>query len=339
MMVAVNTLEHSPDNRRTREDILDAILNSGEVSRIGQHLTLVLFCLCDVGTCVAKLSLRDLEDITGWSRQTITNHILEIKKFFEMTPGKGRGKTKFEMHGVIVGVITEHVNKVREDRSPATTHAGSVPSVYPVVANQVATIAANQVDTSCVVANQVDAVVANQVATNLVAKEVAAIAAKQVAAEKEKVPPTPPLKENTNPTKGSQSSTVARAQEPVSPWQHDDLCNKLLAACNGATSQMLGMNLSLPLMWIEQGCDLERDILPTVRALSHGKKIKSWKYFSDAVNEARAVRLAGLPPVEVRNTPQSVQPTQGHWRDKKRQEDDDFARMLDQYRGQPEAET
>lgn len=84
-----------------------------------------------------------------------------------------------------------------------------------------------------------------------------------------------------------------------------ELQDKLFDACNGALDNPVNclglLNLSVPQMWIEQGADLERDVLPTLRAIGHrdhGKRIKTWAYFTSAVAQARAARLAGLPAVE-----------------------------------------
>lgn len=50
--------------------------------------------------------------------------------------------------------------------------------------------------------------------------------------------------------------------------------------------------------WLESGCDLEVDILPTIRARSLGRRrwsIRSWSYFTDAVADAKARRLSPMP--------------------------------------------
>lgn len=60
------------------------------------------------------------------------------------------------------------------------------------------------------------------------------------------------------------------------------------------------MNLSIPLMWLEQGCDLERDVLPAVRQVADSRrgkaKITHWNYFTQAVSNAKNDRERGLPP-------------------------------------------
>lgn len=61
-------------------------------------------------------------------------------------------------------------------------------------------------------------------------------------------------------------------------------------------------DLALPLNWRRHGCDETEDILPAVRRLGARAPpgaIQSWKYFSDAVFEARDVRLAPPPAIDV----------------------------------------
>lgn len=57
-----------------------------------------------------------------------------------------------------------------------------------------------------------------------------------------------------------------------------------------------------PVMWLENGCDFERDVLPTLRAASvsrKGKRIATWAYFTPMIAESRTKRLAGLPAFDV----------------------------------------
>lgn len=95
-------------------------------------------------------------------------------------------------------------------------------------------------------------------------------------------------------------------QEPAlaAAAKYDHLENQLREACNGALANPAvaqGLfDLSAPLGWIKNGCDLEADILPTLRAIGkrdHGKGIASWQYFSRPVAAAKARREQGLPPV------------------------------------------
>jgi hypothetical protein len=60
-------------------------------------------------------------------------------------------------------------------------------------------------------------------------------------------------------------------------------------------------NPAIPAMWLAEGCDADRDVLPTVEAIARkmaGRiRIDSWAYFSRAVAEAKILRLRGLPDV------------------------------------------
>ena len=107
-----------------------------------------------------------------------------------------------------------------------------------------------------------------------------------------------------------ESLAAAVEQEPAcaaaASNKFDILENKLRDACNGALANPAvaqGLyDLSAPLGWIKNGCDLETDILPTLRAIGkrdHGKGISSWQYFARPVAEAKARREAGLPAVDV----------------------------------------
>lgn len=58
------------------------------------------------------------------------------------------------------------------------------------------------------------------------------------------------------------------------------------------------MVLSRPIAWLEEGCDMEADILPAIRAAgarASPQSIRSWKYFDQAVADAKARRLAPMP--------------------------------------------
>lgn len=61
-------------------------------------------------------------------------------------------------------------------------------------------------------------------------------------------------------------------------------------------------SMMFPQMWLEQGCDLHKDILPTIRAVASRPrqkhaKISTWKYFHRAVGDAKIIRDEGLPTV------------------------------------------
>lgn len=127
-------------------------------------------------------------------------------------------------------------------------------------------------------------------------------------AEKERSPHTP-LKENTTlPSAvitqplGRSTAAAATTAKPSSGINANELFDRLADAA-GVSLYPLALCLqtvSEPLGWLDAGCDLERDILPVVRALGARAKpqsIRSWAYFGPAVAEARDRRLRGLPPV------------------------------------------
>lgn len=81
------------------------------------------------------------------------------------------------------------------------------------------------------------------------------------------------------------------------------LSERLLSACNGALDNPVNcqglLAITTPMMWIANGCDLDRDVIPTLHAVGkakHGARLKTWNYFTEPVQKARDMRLAGLPP-------------------------------------------
>lgn len=156
-------------NTVTREEFLHRVLHSGEVTKIAQHLALVIFLLAE-GHNQVKASVRDLERITGWTRTAIRDHLAELEIFMSITFGSGRAKTLFELQGVIEDAIASAVVAASRSSTPATN----------LVARQPDTMAASQPDANPVVASQGAAVVASQPATT-----------------KESFPPYPPSKKSS----------------------------------------------------------------------------------------------------------------------------------------------
>lgn len=91
-------------NGMSRDDWITMIMGDGHrppaVTRISQHIALVIFHIADPTTNTTQKSLRDLERITGWGRQTILDHLAELEVYIKVTFGKGRAKAIFEMTGV-----------------------------------------------------------------------------------------------------------------------------------------------------------------------------------------------------------------------------------------------
>lgn len=70
------------------------------------------------------------------------------------------------------------------------------------------------------------------------------------------------------------------------------------------------LSLSDPIHWLSSGCDMEMDILPTLRQMAtRGKKITSWAYCSKAVFEARDKRLAPSPKIQQINHQPNAKPS------------------------------
>jgi DNA-binding Lrp family transcriptional regulator len=100
--------------------------------------------------------------------------------------------------------------------------------------------------------------------------------------------------------------TKEQGNNPTYSQQIDDreLEKQLLEACNGALDNPVNCQGLLamiePKMWMREGCDLDLDILPALRAVgakNHGRRINTWRFFTNAVAQAKATRLAGLPDV------------------------------------------
>lgn len=125
-------------NGMSRDEWLFTILRSGQVTRIAQHLALVIYHLSDPSTNIARLSTRDLEGMTGWGRTTIRHHIDELDTFIAVTWGQGRAKALFELQGV----IAEAVKPLKAARDQAKNGQPSGHNDVPqgnLVVSQVAT--------------------------------------------------------------------------------------------------------------------------------------------------------------------------------------------------------
>lgn len=118
--------------------------------------------------------------------------------------------------------------------------------------------------------------------------------------------PSPKMGHHKDILKDRLKETTTLAREPFERTREnlDRLQNELLAACNGAADPAGApglLALGEPIRWIENGCDLELDILPTIRQRSHKarpRSIRSWTYFTQAVAEAKADRERPMPAAE-----------------------------------------
>lgn len=97
---------------------------------------------------------------------------------------------------------------------------------------------------------------------------------------------------------------VEAVASPPPPVDLVDLSKQLFQAAGEAIASPASfpslLCMTYPQMWLDQGCDLYKDILPTLRSIGarpHAKKITTWKYFNNPMAEAKAVREAGLPTI------------------------------------------
>ena len=94
---------------------------------------------------------------------------------------------------------------------------------------------------------------------------------------------------------------ITASSEAVTRADVDGLSDRLCQAAGISDVQKsIGhLNLSEPLHWRQSGCDLEMDILPTIRRIAaSGKRPNGWAYYSKAIFEARDKRLAPSPAVQ-----------------------------------------
>ncbi len=101
---------------------------------------------------------------------------------------------------------------------------------------------------------------------------------------------------------------------------------KLHEAGGAAINPSLGgfISLGTPHWWLEQGCDLERDVLPTIRCICarpRQGKIISWGYFTEAVTAAKKKREQPLPDVDLSAAGQQGLPA---WRTEKKRRSEEF---------------
>lgn len=272
-------------NLPTPSEWLHAVLHSQRVTRIAQHLALVLFHVMDEKGA-AQASVRDLERITGWGRQAIADHLGELEDFIDITLGTGRAKSRFELQCQ----ITEALEMIRVHEADAKTN----------------NLAVHQTDA------KTDATVASALAASTAdAKTVVSVQADAKLAPRARIE-SPSGIDSTLKFSLEQSRAGAEASAVDAPKiDLDDLSNRLTRVCNGALDNPVNcqglLSMAIPLMWIREGCDLEFDIVPTLAAMAkknHGKRLRSWQYFSAAIRDARDARLRGLggaPPLPTKS--------------------------------------
>lgn len=216
----VNDLSTAPPqggNLRTREDWLRLIIHGGHVTRIGQHLALVIYHLTDTTTNVATLSARDLEKITGWSKTVIVKHLREIHEFVHVMWGAGRAKSVFELQGVIANVMA--AKKAERDAATPVATADAAKGSGTEDAAIVATPVANSVATTVSGTDVATPVAATQSCGNVVATKNDDVSPSPL---KERSPPAPPLKKITPPSPDLTSHPSREERAP--DWTLEEGC-------------------------------------------------------------------------------------------------------------------
>ena len=174
-------------NAMTAAQWLDRVLYSGQITKVAQHLALVVIALAiRQEKNGISASLRDLEKITGWGRSTLKDHLAELDGFIHVTISQGRSKSMFELQGMIEHAIGAALVSAIDLRQPDTTS---------IVASQPDAMPDANPDTSFVSAvegRQPDTNVCGQPAGHKNAVKVAS----QPDTTKESFPPYPPSKKN-----------------------------------------------------------------------------------------------------------------------------------------------
>jgi uncharacterized protein YdaU (DUF1376 family) len=112
-----------------------------------------------------------------------------------------------------------------------------------------------------------------------------------------------------------ETTTLAGAKFERTKENLDRLLDRLLDACNGKAADPANapgmLAVGEPIRWLDSGCDLELDILPTIKqraGSARPRSIRSWTYFTQAVAEAKADRERPMPVVEAAPTKSGWQP-------------------------------
>lgn len=87
-------------NTRSAPAWLDDVLHSGRVSRISQHIALIVWHHWNPEAGACELSCRDIAAMTGWGRTAVAEHIAELTDYLIVTRIGGRGKARIEFAGV-----------------------------------------------------------------------------------------------------------------------------------------------------------------------------------------------------------------------------------------------
>lgn len=113
----------------------------------------------------------------------------------------------------------------------------------------------------------------------------------------------PPVKPHKPEARSQKPEEVIATppSEVAARENYDRIVESLFEAAGEAVDTTAPSLQAIPdvLGWIEQGCDLDLDVLPAIRAASvkpRHQRVRSWAYFSAPVADWHRRRLAGLPP-------------------------------------------
>ena len=139
-----------------------------------------------------------------------------------------------------------------------------------------------------------------------------------------------PIKEGSK-EESEEGKASLQPQRGRSRDDYDRLRAKLLLAGGEALSAIGAglLVLSEPIRWLDNGCDLEADILPAIRKCVAGKPknhVQGWWFFTKAVQEARDRRLA---PMDAPTPRQPVFGAAPNWRDEQRANSERHRRAMD----------
>lgn len=108
--------------------------------------------------------------------------------------------------------------------------------------------------------------------------------------------------ESNKETNKQETTQSAPARFEKTKEGMDRLEAMLLDACNGAAANPAAapalLSMAEPIRWIEGQCDIDLDIIPTIKARAAKAprgSIRTWSYFTQAIADARAKRLEPMP--------------------------------------------
>lgn len=216
-------------NLMTRDEFMRQVLYSGQLTRIAQHIALVVFLVAE-GRNQLNLSLRDLERITGWHRKAVKEHLDEIQIFMKVTLGTGRAKALFELQGCIEDALATAVVAPDVATRPKRVVATDVAATNVVDTDVAANVVAHDVATRHGMGNHVAAnqFVASHVAANLMATVAATspVMATQVATN----PHVVATDVATKPVVATQGATSSPSTERERVYNSNSIPNFSLSA-------------------------------------------------------------------------------------------------------------